>query len=141
MTGTTENLIAYRDFFVRKIRQTPGIRFINATEGGILRDGVELMGLRDALFQSCRGTIEVRERLAAAYDASTGKQESVVAAIEHLAGVLETRNAECGCLDGFLNLSAKEAVLKGDQQAIEESILWGQRALHTVRCAPAQSAG
>src|SRR5204863_7136109 len=78
LTGTTENLIAYHDFFVRKIRQTPGARFINATEGGILRDGVELMSLRDALFQSCRGTIDVRQRLAAAYNASAGKQDSVI---------------------------------------------------------------
>src|SRR5262249_41099761 len=50
-TYTTENLIAYRDYFVRRLKQAPGVRFINATEGGILGEGVELLPLRDALKQ------------------------------------------------------------------------------------------
>src|SRR5438105_4209227 len=66
--GTTENLIAYRDFFVRKMRQVSGVRFINATEGGILRDDLEILSLRNALHQSCTQPIDANRILRAAHN-------------------------------------------------------------------------
>jgi hypothetical protein len=126
LVGTTENLIAYRDFFVRKVRQNSGVRFINATEGGILREGVEVLSLRDALYQACTERIDVRQRLQAAHRPLPLGDGRVAAAMEHLSAILESRTRDCGCLEGFLNLTAKEAVLKGDQQALDDSILWAQ---------------
>jgi hypothetical protein len=46
-------------------------------------------------------------------------------ALEHLSTVLDSRARNCGCLDEFLNLTAKEALLKGDQQTINERINQG----------------
>jgi hypothetical protein len=127
--GTTANLVAYHDFFVRKIRQTSGVRFINATEGGILREGVDVLSLRDALYQACATRIDVGQRLQAAHEAAPLLDGAVKAAIEHLSAILESRREDCACLEGFLNLAAKEAMLKGDSVAIDETILWGQRTL------------
>lgn len=128
--ATTENLIAYRDFFVRKIRQTSGPRFINATEGGILKEGVELLSLRDAL-SGCSKRVDVSGRLRRAHSAHEadrrGHSDRVSKALRHLCEVLEMRVSNCGCLDGFLELAAKEALLKKDDEALNRSILWGWR--------------
>ena len=114
------NFIAYRDFFVRKIRQTPGVRFINATEGGILTDAVELLSLKDALHQSCKRPIPLPLG-----EAGAPKAIRVRVAVEHLHQVLKTRNTACSCLSGFLDLTAKEHLLKNNKDAIETSIRWG----------------
>jgi hypothetical protein len=123
---TTENLIAYRDFFVRKIRQTSGVRFINATEGGILTEAVEIMSLRDALTQCCASRLDIAAILERAYK-SRPRVSDVNEAIHHLHGVLERRDFSCGCLGGFLELTAKEALLKKNEVDVSERILWGSR--------------
>lgn len=120
---TTENLIAYRDFVVRRIKSIPSVRFINATEGGILTEGVEILSLRDALYQSCKGEIDVQAALGRCYR----PRQVSTAAIEHLCHVLKSATRDCGCLNGFLELTAKEALLKRDDDAVNESILWGSR--------------
>jgi hypothetical protein len=50
---TTDKLASYWTWFNREIQLHPDIRFVNATEGGILRDGVEVMSLREALYRFC----------------------------------------------------------------------------------------
>jgi hypothetical protein len=126
---TTENLIAYRDYFVRKMRQTAGPRFINATEGGILTESVEILSLKDALVQSCRQELNVGSVLSECHRPS----RSSAAALEHLEHVLQSRTADCGCLAGFLELTAKEAVLKQDGEALNKSILWGNDRLQSLK--------
>ena len=149
--GTTENLIAYRDFFVRKMRQISGVRFINATEGGILRDSVEILSLRDALYQSCNQPVDVSRILQAAYQplrlgehakrepVRAKPQARVRASIEHLSSVLNSRISDCACLAGFLELTAKEAVLKGQLDSVNESILWGWRVCEEFHRTHAES--
>jgi hypothetical protein len=124
---TCENLIAYRDFCVRKIRQIPGVRFVNATEGGILTEGVEILSLRDAISRYCSKRIDVGAVLEKAYSFRVGNmsQRHALSAISHLRQVLESRQTDCGCLNDFLELTAKEAVLKEDQTVINDNILWG----------------
>lgn len=117
---TTENLIAYRDFLVRRIRQTRGVRFINATEGGILAEAVEILSLRDALHQVCSKKIDIRFPKVVPPSAD-------LKAISHLAEVLHSRSRKCTCLDAFLELTAKEAVLRHDDEAVNRSILSGWR--------------
>jgi hypothetical protein len=128
---TNENLIAYRDFFVRKIRQTSGVRFINATEGGILSEEVEILSLRDAVFQCCRESVDISGILGRAHSPQLRTQSpgrlAAIPAIDHLRHVLETRDSGCGCLGGYLELTAKEALLKGDDEGVNRSILSGRR--------------
>jgi hypothetical protein len=128
---TTETLIAYRDFVVKRIHQTPGVRFINATEGGILTEAVEILSLRDALDQCCRKDLDIRfpgrpsKGLPIAF-------EQGVSAISHLADVLRSGSRSCGCFDAYLELTAKEALLMGDRAAVNESILSGRRACEEI---------
>jgi hypothetical protein len=123
--ATSENLIAYRDFFVRKIRRTSGVRFINATEGGILTEAVEILSLRDAVNQCCRAPVDV-ERILADYSVPG---DAASDAILHLRDKLETRNNDCGCLHAFLDLTAKEHLLKRDEDALAKTLVWGTETL------------
>jgi hypothetical protein len=118
---TRENLIAYRDFFVRKIATQPQIRFINATEGGILRDATEILPLKDALDRTCRRPIDIRSTLNECH--RPAKPSS--AALEHFLQVMVSRRNNCACLGSFLELTAKEDILKQRSDAIEEKIRWG----------------
>lgn len=124
-TPTTENLIAYRDFFVRRIKNARHTRFINATEGGILRDGVEILSLKDALYQSCNRLAHVENVLETCYR----PQRFTRAPLEHLEKALCNPNRVCDCRDGFLELVAKEAMLKEDSSGMQEAIDWGRRVL------------
>jgi len=112
---TSENLVAYRDFFVRRMKSESGIRFINATEGGILTEGVELLSLRDALFQSCRRPVHAGVLL----ESSHRTRPVMRTALDHLRGVLQHRSIDCSCMEGFLELVAKEAVLQRDSKGLD----------------------
>jgi hypothetical protein len=123
---TSENLIAYRDFFMRKIRQTPEVHFVNATEGGILTEGVEILSLRDALHQYCQRKLSLR--FPSPVPRSAGNSDGrALNALSHLSEVLQSRSNDCDCLAGFLELAAKEALLRQDDEAVNRSILWAGR--------------
>ena len=118
---TTENLLAYRDFFVRRIREAKGVRFINATEGGIFTQGAEILSLQDALHQCAVRRIDVNQMLQDCHRPSQPSTEALV----HLQQVLLSRKSDCACLRGFLELTAKEHVLNRNQAGIENKIQWG----------------
>jgi hypothetical protein len=118
---TTENLIAYRDFFVRRMKQAKGIRFINATEGGILTQGAEILSLQDALDQCALRRININQMIEDCYRPSQTSPEALL----HLRQVLVSRKNDCACLQGFIELTAKEHVLKRNQTEIKNRIQWG----------------
>jgi len=120
-TPTTENLVAYRDFFVRRMKAERQIRFINATEGGILTQGAEILSLRDALHQCCNQPMNAGSILKSGYQTQPVKME----ALHHLQRVFRREIEDSACLAGFLDLVAKEAVLKQDRVAVNEAISWG----------------
>jgi len=118
---STENLIAYRDYFVRRAKQAPDTRLINATEGGILTQGVEILSLKDALNQACGQSMDATAMLRACHRPSKTSDD----ALQHLLQVLKYRRTDCECLNGFLDLTAKEHVLKKNGLEIEKTIVWG----------------
>ncbi|HYR44145.1 MAG TPA: hypothetical protein VER98_14035, partial [Terriglobia bacterium] len=124
-TYSTENLIAYRDYFVRRTKRAPGIRFINATEGGILAEGVEILSLKDALNQACVRLVDAASMFQACHRPSKTSAD----ALRHLRHVLQHRRTDCNCLSGFLELSAKKHVLKKNELEIEKTILWGVQTI------------
>jgi hypothetical protein len=124
-TLTTDNLIAYRDYFIRRTKQSPGTRFINATEGGILTQGVEILSLKDALNQACVRPIDAAAMFQACYRPSTISAE----ALRHLRHVLKYRRIDCDCLSGFLELTAKKDVLKRDEPEIRKKVAWGAKII------------
>jgi hypothetical protein len=126
---TTENLIAYRDYFIRRMKQSPDIRFINATEGGILTQGAEILTLKEALRQSCVRKVDASGMLRECHRPSKTSTE----ALHHLRQVLQYRRTDCACLGGFLELTAKKHVLKKNELEIQKAILWGAQCI-SDRC-------
>jgi hypothetical protein len=64
---STDKLTSYWNWIIKTFRDHPEVRFINATEGGILRDNVEISSLRDALHRECGNNLDLRNRLDCAY--------------------------------------------------------------------------
>jgi hypothetical protein len=127
-TPTTENLIAYRDYFVRRMKQSPEIRFVNATEGGILTQGVEVLPLKTALGPPAVPPVDIAMTLAECHRPS----QASVDALAHLQQVLRRRRTTCDCLAGFLELTAKEHLLNKNEAGIESSILKGIEVLRGI---------
>jgi hypothetical protein len=48
---STEKLLSYWNWIEAEIEKRPDVRFINATEGGILKRGLDIMSLREALYR------------------------------------------------------------------------------------------
>jgi len=128
---TTENLVAYRDFFVRRMKQSSGVRFINATEGGILSEGPEILPLRDALGQLRTQTVDIAGILADCHRPSRTPGHPAVA-IAHLKQVMNSRGGRCDCLNGFLELTAKEHLLHQNNTEIERKIAWGTQLMEEL---------
>lgn len=59
-TESSDKLTAYWNWILKVINNHPERRFINATEGGILRGPIEIMSLKEALFRCCRKSINLR---------------------------------------------------------------------------------
>jgi len=125
---TTENLVAYRDFFVRRMKQSPGVRFVNATEGGILSGGAEILPLRDALGRLRTAPVDIAGILADCCRPSRTPGDPAVA-IAHLKQMLNSRRGRCDCLNGFLELTAKEYLIHKNNAEIEGKIAWGERVI------------
>jgi len=121
LVHTTETMIAYRDYFSRKLRTRPDIRFINATEGGILRLGVDILPLREAL----RLTGKRRTDVAAILRDRYRIQRTTDKALTHFLDVLRLGRQDCGCISAFLELVAKQALLENDSGTIQKKIQWG----------------
>jgi hypothetical protein len=68
---TTDKLIAYWNWIGSEIEKHPATRFINASEGGILRNNVEIMSLREALHRCCRGNHDFGGTIRGLYDGAT----------------------------------------------------------------------
>jgi hypothetical protein len=122
---TTENFIGYRDYFVRRIKQSPGVHFINATEGGILDQAVEILPLRDALRQWATRPVDVHAILRHSHNSWSTKADPADA-IRHLQKVLSSREDACACRSEFIELTAKEQLLHNDQLEIEKKVRWGK---------------
>ena len=102
---TTDKLAAYWNWITKEIRSHPEVRFINATEGGILREGVEVMSLREALYRHARDDRQLRSRAKSMYEEAVsvksaqnnGVLESLWTESKVVEGILERGIAYCGC--------------------------------------------
>jgi hypothetical protein len=67
---TTDKLAAYRSWINKTICDHPETRFINATEGGILRENAEILSLRETLHRYCNSRHKFRVRIRNTYEAA-----------------------------------------------------------------------
>ena len=100
---TTDKLAAYWNWITKEIQGHPEVRFINATEGGILHQGVELMSLRETLYRHAREDRQLRTRVRRIYENAVQNRdvqpsaviESLQAESEVVAEILEHGIAYC----------------------------------------------
>ena len=62
-TESTDKLTSYWNWIMKEISKHPNVRFINATEGGILREGVVIASLREALHRHCGKNLGLRNNI------------------------------------------------------------------------------
>ncbi len=122
---TTDKLAAYWNWFNKEIRSHPNIRFVNATEGGILRDGVTVMSLREALYRYCSESLSVGQKVemlfAQAQQLKPGSVEGVLALMQREAAnvrkILGTGRELCARKSG-----QTRDYLWRDLEAVKQSI-------------------
>jgi hypothetical protein len=67
---STDKLMAYWNWMIKVMRDHPEVHFINATEGGILREFVTISSLKEALFRHCQANRDLRKKVRDAYSAA-----------------------------------------------------------------------
>jgi len=60
---STDKLTSYWNWIMKEVCSHPAVHFINATEGGILRDRVEIVSLKEALHRYCGTNIDLRKKI------------------------------------------------------------------------------
>ncbi|MBZ5495459.1 MAG: DUF115 domain-containing protein [Acidobacteriia bacterium] len=95
---TTDKLMAYWNWIGSEIEKHPEVNFINATEGGMLRDNLAVMSLHEALHRCGDKQHDLRDRIRRVFSkaASSGSIRGTVilAALEKESGQLEAVLAE-----------------------------------------------
>lgn len=67
---STDKLVSYWNWMVKVFRDNPQVRFINATEGGILREPALVISLREALYRFCGRDLDLSARIQSAFESS-----------------------------------------------------------------------
>ncbi len=84
--ASTDKLVSYWNWITAEIEKHRDVNFINATEGGILRDHVQIMSLREALYRFCGEErdlrAEIRSRYAEAIEQNPALDLSVLTRIK-----------------------------------------------------------
>jgi hypothetical protein len=60
---STDILTSYWNWMIKEISRHPDVRFINATEGGILKEGAEIASLREVLYRYCSKDLGLCNRI------------------------------------------------------------------------------
>jgi hypothetical protein len=68
LVESTDKLVSYWNWISAEIEKHPSVRFVNATEGGILKDHVDIMSLREALHRFCRQRCNLAGEIRRLYD-------------------------------------------------------------------------
>jgi hypothetical protein len=94
---STDKLIAYWNWINKELHSRPDVTFVNATEGGILRDNVEILSLRETLHRYCFRNLDLRTRVRNRFLEAQSKT------VCPPKGMLQTLIRECGALDNLVN--------------------------------------
>jgi hypothetical protein len=70
---STDKLASYWNWILKALRAHPEVRFINATEGGILRDALEIISLKETLHRQCANNIGLRKTVRRIFEEATTK--------------------------------------------------------------------
>lgn len=67
---STDKLTSYWNWITKELRNHPNVRFINATEGGILKDNVEIASLKEVLYRHCVKDLDLRKQVQSIFENS-----------------------------------------------------------------------
>ncbi len=70
---STDKLTSYWNWITKEIRNNPKVHFINATEGGILRDKVEIASLKEALYRHGTRDLDLRQQVRTIFEEARAK--------------------------------------------------------------------
>ncbi len=101
---STNKLVAYWNWMLKIIAANPQVRFINATEGGILRNNVAIASLKEALHRHCRQKRDFRAVIRRAYKE---------------AGRNNLRSAQALLPDYFRDLTSLQDILRRGRRLCE----------------------
>jgi hypothetical protein len=108
---TTDKLVSYWNWILKAVRDHPEVEFINATEGGILRDPVKIASLREVIHRCC------------------GHDRDLSASIRSL--FAESRG------NSLLEVGTNLSVLSGELEAIRDVLTTGsQLCAKSASCSP-----
>jgi hypothetical protein len=98
---STDKLAAYGNWINKVVSDHPKVRFINATEGGILRENVAILSLHETLHRYCSRPLNLRSRIRDTYDKA--KENSLL----YVGVNLSTLMGELAAIKDVLNLGFK----------------------------------
>jgi hypothetical protein len=110
---STDKLSAYWNWINKVISDHPEAQFINATEGGILRDNVAILSLHETLHRYCSRPLNLRARIQAAYDKA--KENSLL----YMGVNLSTLKGELAAIKDVLNLGNRLCEMNGGNSSEE----------------------
>jgi hypothetical protein len=67
---STDKLASYWNWIIKVCGSHPGVQFVNATEGGILRDNVTIMSFREAIHRFCAKDLGLRAHVRQSFEAA-----------------------------------------------------------------------
>lgn len=67
---STDKLTSYWNWMIKVCGSHPEVQFVNATEGGILRDNVTIMSFREAIHHFCAKDLSLRTRVRKSFKAA-----------------------------------------------------------------------
>lgn len=106
-TESTDKLTAYWNWILKALHERPEVRFVNATEGGILK-GIDIMSLKEALYRYCSADLGLRSRVRDAFDKAARAGDN-----------------------GRISTGPAMATLKGELAAIEDALDRGMQLCET----------
>jgi hypothetical protein len=70
---STDKLASYWNWILKVLRAHPEVQFINATEGGILRDTLEISSLKETLHRHCATNADLRQAVRGLFEEAQSK--------------------------------------------------------------------
>jgi hypothetical protein len=115
---STDKLISYWNWIVKVFKSHPEVTFINATEGGILRDA-RIANLKETLYRHCRKNLNLRERVINGFFKA---KENVSFGCNDLAVMFQELQSLENVLATGLKLCKRDGTAPRDLEIIKESI-------------------
>jgi len=136
---STDKLTGYWNWFTKELHAHVGVRFINATEGGILKENVDIISLREALHRYCSTRRNLRGVAESTYTEiknsgmnpahSNKSLAALTAEFDVVERLVASGIESCECSSG-----TNSGEMCSQLRAIKDSIILNTRIVHLLDC-------